>query len=69
LCDSIGDKGPKLEDYLVLQEFKDVFLEEVSRLPPKMDIDFTINLVPREAHSISKAPYKMSTPELVELKM
>ena len=37
-------------------------------LPPKRYIEFTIELVPGAA-SESKAPYCMSTPELIELKM
>ena len=52
----------------MLQEFKDVFPDEIARLPPKRDIDFTIDLMPRAA-PVSKTPYKMSTPELLELKM
>ena len=59
---------PRLEDYQVLQEFRDVFLEEIPGLPPKRDIDFTIELVPVEA-PVSKTPYRMSTPEMLELKM
>ena len=51
----------KLEDYYVLQEFRDFFLDEVPGLPPKRDIDFTIELVPGVA-LVSKAPYRMSTP-------
>jgi len=45
-----------------------VFLEEVLGLPPNRNIDFTVNLVSRET-LVSKAPYKMSTPKVVELKM
>ena len=52
----------------MLQEFKDVFPDEILGLPPKRDIDFTIELVPRAA-LVSKTPYKMSTPEMLELKM
>ena len=62
------DETPSLEDYQVLQEFKDMFLDEILGLPPKRDIDFTIELVPGEA-PMSKAPYRMSTPEMLELKM
>jgi hypothetical protein len=51
----------------VLIDFKDVF-QEVPRLPPKRDIDFSINLMPGAA-PISKAPYRMSTPELKELQL
>jgi hypothetical protein len=56
-----------LEDNEVLKEFKDVF-QEVPGLPPRKDIDFSINLMPREA-PVSKAPYKMSTPKLKELQL
>ena len=35
----------KGEDHPVLWEFKDVFLEEVSGLPPKRDIYFSIDLM------------------------
>jgi len=52
----------------VLQEFRDVFPDEISGLPPKRGIDFTIELVPRAA-PVSKAPYRMSTLEMLELKM
>ena len=36
---------PSLEDLPFLNYFKDVFPEEIPRLPPKRDIDFTIELV------------------------
>ena len=52
----------------MLQEFKDVFPDEIPGLPPKRDIDFTIELVPGEA-PVSKTPYKMSTPGMLELNM
>ena len=52
----------------MLQEFRDVFPDEILELPPKRDIDFTIELVPGAA-PVSKAPYRMSTLEMLELKM
>ena len=55
------NETPRLEDFHVLQEFKDVFPDEIRGLPPKWDIDFTVELVPRVA-PVSKTPYKMSTP-------
>ena len=68
ILETTGDETPRLEDYQVLQEFKDVFPDEIPRLPPKRDIHFTIELVPG-AEPVSKTPYKMSTPEMLELKM
>jgi hypothetical protein len=56
-----------IEYYAVLKEFDDIF-KEIPRLPPKRDIDFSINLM-FGATPVSKTPYKMSTPELNELKM
>jgi hypothetical protein len=61
------DKVPNLEDHAVLENFEDVF-KEVPGLPPKRDIDFSINLMPGAA-PVSKTPYRMSTPELKELQM
>jgi hypothetical protein len=40
----------------------------VPRLPPKRDLDFSIDVVAREVPT-SKVPYRMSTPKLVELKV
>jgi len=58
---------PYLQDFPVLQEYADVF-QEVLGMPPKRDIEFSIDLVPGAAPS-SKTPYRMSTPELKELQM
>eukprot|EP00253_Pinus_taeda_P010917 PITA_10917 len=51
-----------------VQEFADVFPEEIPGLPPRRNIDFTIELVPGAA-PVSRAPYRMSVPELTELKI
>jgi len=61
-------KELKVEDHSMSWEFKDVFPEEVLGLTPKRDLDFSIDIVPR-AVPTSKSPYKMSTVELVELKV
>jgi hypothetical protein len=61
------DKVPNLEYNASLEEFEDVF-KEVPGLPPKRDIEFSINLMPGAA-PVSKTPYRMSTPELKELRM
>ena len=52
----------------VVRGFKEVFLDEIPHLPPKREIDFSIDLVPG-ATPVSRAPYRMSPPELMELKM
>ena len=62
------NEAPRLEDFHVLQEFKDVFPYEIPGIPPKRDIDFIIELVPGAA-PVSKTPYRMSTLEMLELKM
>jgi hypothetical protein len=62
-----GDK-PSPDDHPILREYRDVFPEEVLGLPPRRDIDFSIELAPRAA-PVSRTPYRMSTPELVELKL
>ena len=35
ILEEMGDKTPRLEDYQVLQEFRDVFPNEIPGLPPK----------------------------------
>eukprot|EP00253_Pinus_taeda_P015903 PITA_15903 len=62
------DKTASLNNIPVIQEFADVFPEEIPGLPPRRDIDFTIELVPGAA-PVSRAPYRMNIPELTELKM
>eukprot|EP00253_Pinus_taeda_P022443 PITA_22443 len=66
-ADSKG-KAATLDNIPVVREFADVFPEEIPGLPPKRNIDFTIELIPGAA-PVSRAPYRMSVPELTELKM
>jgi hypothetical protein len=61
------DEVSNIGDHVVLTEFEDVF-QEVPRLPLKRDIDFSINLMAGTA-PVSKAPYRMNTPELKDLKL
>jgi hypothetical protein len=51
----------------VVNEFPDVFPEELPGLPPDRDIEFVIELKPGTS-PIYKTPYRMTTPELAELK-
>jgi hypothetical protein len=61
------DKVSNIEYHVVLKDFEDVF-QELTRLPPKRDIDFYINLMPGAA-PVSKTPYRISTPEMKELQL
>jgi hypothetical protein len=60
-------KVTTLEEILVVQEYLDVFSEELLGMPPDHDIEFLIELLPGTP-PISKRPYRMPTNELVELK-
>jgi hypothetical protein len=68
VLESVEDDKPNLEDHPILREYKDVFPEEVPGLPPRRDIKFSIELAPG-AVPMSRTPYRMSTLELVELKL
>jgi hypothetical protein len=52
---------------LVVNEFPDVFSEEFPGMPPDRDIEFVIELKPGTV-PIYKTPFRMTTPELAELK-
>jgi hypothetical protein len=56
-----------LEEIRVVQEYPDVFPEDLPGMPPDRDIEFIIELLP-ETPPISKRPYRMPINELVELK-
>ena len=45
-----------------------MFIVEIPELPPHREVDFSIDLV-LGATPTWKAPYMISTPELVELKL
>ena len=67
---ALNEKGVAegLEHLLVVREFPDVFPEELPRIPPERELDFTIDLE-LGTEPIARTPYRMSTPELQELKM
>jgi hypothetical protein len=60
-------KAIALEDIRVVQEYPDVFPEELPGMPLDRDIEFLIELLPITP-PISKRPYRMPINELVELK-
>lgn len=69
-----SDKGKDVENaevmktYPILHPFQDVFLVEISELSPHREVNFYIDLVPRETPT-AKAPKGTSTPELLEFKL
>jgi hypothetical protein len=60
-------KVTALEEILVVQEYLDVFPEELLGMPSDRNIEFLIELLPGTPH-ISMRPYRMLINELVELK-
>jgi hypothetical protein len=56
-----------LDDILVVCEYLNVFPDELSGMPPDMDVEFVIELQPGTA-PISKRPYRMPPKESAELK-
>jgi hypothetical protein len=56
-----------LEEVPVVNEYLDVFPEELLGMPLDRDIEFVIDLVPGTS-PIAKRPYRMAASELAELK-
>ena len=56
-----------LDTLPVVNEFSNVFLEDLPRIHMTQDVDFAIKLEPGTG-PISKAPYRMAPVELKELK-
>jgi hypothetical protein len=59
--------GKEIEEISVVCEFLDVFLEELTELPPNRDVEFVIELM-QGAGPVAKSSYRMSSDELDELK-
>jgi hypothetical protein len=60
-------KGKSLEEIKVVNEYPDVFPDELPGMPPDRDIEFSIELIPGTA-PIYKRPYGMNVKDLAELK-
>jgi len=56
-----------VEEVTVVNEYPDVFPEELPGMPPDRDVEFVIDLLPGTG-PIAKRPYRMSVDELEELK-
>ncbi len=61
------NQAQAVEETRIVNEFPDVFPEELPGMPPDRDIEFVIELVPGTA-PIYKRPYKMDANQLAELK-
>ncbi|GJS68798.1 reverse transcriptase domain-containing protein [Tanacetum coccineum] len=59
-------KGERLEDVPVVQEFPEVFPEDLPGIPPTRQVEFRIDLVPG-ATPVAWAPYRLAPSEMKEL--
>nr|GEY35649.1 putative reverse transcriptase domain-containing protein [Tanacetum cinerariifolium] len=58
-------KEKRVEDVPTVQDFPEVFLEDLPRLPPMRHVEFQINLVLGVA-PVVRAPYRLAPSELQE---
>ncbi|GKC84104.1 hypothetical protein Tco_1139821 [Tanacetum coccineum] len=59
-------KEQKQEEMVMVRDFPEVFLDDLSGLPPIREIEFWIELVPR-AIPVAKSPYRLTPSEMEEL--
>ena len=63
----VVEKGSiSISDVLVVCDFSDVFRKELPGVPPKRQVEFRIDLIPRST-PIAKALYRLASPEMQEL--
>ncbi|GJV41482.1 reverse transcriptase domain-containing protein [Tanacetum coccineum] len=64
----VEDKSEKkrLEDVPIVQDFSEVFPEDLPGLPPTRQVEFQIDLVPGAA-PVARAPYRLAPSEMKEL--
>ncbi|GJZ29395.1 hypothetical protein Tco_0574042 [Tanacetum coccineum] len=64
----IEDKSEKkrLEDVPIVQDFPEVFLEDLSGLPPARQVEFQIDLIPGAA-PVARAHYRLAPSKMKEL--
>ncbi|GKA13902.1 putative reverse transcriptase domain-containing protein [Tanacetum coccineum] len=56
----------QVEDVPIVQDFPDVFPEDLSGLPPTRQVEFQIDLIPGAA-PVARAPYRLAPSEMKEL--
>ncbi|GJT45565.1 putative reverse transcriptase domain-containing protein [Tanacetum coccineum] len=59
-------KEQRKEDIVVVRKSPEVFLDDLSGLPPSREIGFCIDLIPREM-PVAKYPYRLAPSEMEEL--
>nr|GEU55541.1 reverse transcriptase domain-containing protein [Tanacetum cinerariifolium] len=59
-------EGKQLKDVPIVRDFFEVFLEDLSGLPPARPVEFQIDLIPRAA-PVARAPYRLALSEMKEL--
>nr|GEU88688.1 putative reverse transcriptase domain-containing protein [Tanacetum cinerariifolium] len=59
-------KEKRLEDVPIVQDFLEVFPEDLKGIPPTRRVEFQINLVP-DAAPVAWAPYRLTPSEMKEL--
>ncbi|XP_074318480.1 uncharacterized protein LOC141655292 [Silene latifolia] len=65
LCSvSSSTELPELKEVRIVNEYPDVFPEDLPGIPPERDVEFSIDPVPNGP--IAKAPYRMAPAELQE---
>ena len=60
-------KGASITDIPIVNEFLDVFPDDLPGMPPEPEVEFIIELLPGTA-PIANRPYRMGVNELEELK-
>ena len=65
--ESADETVSTLSDIPIVQDFPDVFPDEIPGLPPRRFVEFNIDLEPGTS-PLSKAPYRMAPLEMKELK-
>ncbi|GJS93962.1 putative reverse transcriptase domain-containing protein [Tanacetum coccineum] len=63
---SVKANEKKQKEIVVVRDFPEVFLDDLSRLPPVREIEFRIELIPG-ATPVSKSLYRLAPSELEEL--
>ncbi|GJU03310.1 putative reverse transcriptase domain-containing protein [Tanacetum coccineum] len=59
-------KKKRLEEIPIIQDFPDVFPEDLSGLPPTQQVEFQIDLIPGAA-LVARAPYRLTPSKIKEL--